>query len=161
MTSKFALCNSVEPGWCLYLCVCVWTHLDIAHLCPGCVCSNSACVCWGVRQWRDRVCVCMRASTPFPYIWGEHPAFPLFIPHLFSNGVCAALYVRTRRTLFAFTSGMFAFIVLSFVFPPRDGKLVVTCSTNATQARHKVPRHFSVSTCVRLLVCVCMTASLT
>lgn len=87
-------------------------------------CSNSACVCWGLRRWRESVCVCALFLSE-PKIFMN--------PHLCKRlekvcvcaCVCPILLFHTLCSL-KHSLGLFSSILLSFIFPPWDGKLLLS-----------------------------------
>ena len=132
--------------------MCVWTRLDIAHICPGCVpAADTAHVsALRFRQWRESAR--MSASPLLSYKLSEAEHFLKW-----RVCVCFQKHVRSCHThSLKPRLGLFTSIFLSFIFPPRDGKLLLSLVQLMPHIHaKKSPATFSFCFCVCVCVCVC------
>lgn len=102
-------------------------------------CSNSACVCWGLRRWRESVCVCALFLSEPKIFMNPH-----LCERLEKVCVCVCVsYTLVPHTLFPKAQPGFVFFhpLVLHLSTMRRKTVVITCSTNAARTRHRVPRH--------------------
>lgn len=123
-TSKFASwSNSRKSAWCLH--VYVWTRLDIAHIWPGCV-SAAVTAHVSAEGLGGDVKVCV--SALFFYLNREF-SWILTCVSILKKCVCVCVCpILLFHTLCSLkpSLGLFSSIPLSFIFPPWDGKLLLS-----------------------------------
>ncbi len=116
------------------VCMCVWTHFDIAHICLGCVSVAVTAHVSAVGLGSD-VKVCVKVCVylvSILLIWGEHLSEShLCISFWASWLMCVCFYVCVLFLSHTLCShkpslGVFTSILPSFIFPPWDGKLLLS-----------------------------------